>query len=309
MVAVPELIALAILCFALAFCYIVAAIVRGLFAPLIAIFRPIPGVGSAISGALTYIEQSIVAALSESEHAVDAAIGASWHLMARLWDWLFHGHRTAAQLNSMEAALIRAHNARLGQLGSDVHDVTRTTGGHTSELDRLRKQVHGIDRTIRKIERELGAGIGPDVLPRLKTLEREVEQLDTTTIPAIQAGGIARPQDITNTRSWVSNNFVSSATKVFAGAVAVALGTLGLSWTRCKNNQGWGKAMCGLPSDIAQLLIDGLALFTIGEGLVVFAEHCQRIVSDVSDLAHTFWQVPAKGPGGDRAIGSPSVNG
>src|SRR5207302_10643121 len=57
------------------------------------------------------------------------------------------------------------------------------------------------------------------------------------------------------TWDWLRSHPLSAATGVFAGAVAVALGRLGLGWLRCRSNPFTrSKNPCGLWADLGALL-------------------------------------------------------
>jgi hypothetical protein len=70
-------------------------------------------------------------------------------------------------------------------------------------------------------------------------------------------------------------------TAAFAGAVAIALETLGVSWIRCKNWRKIGRGICGLPSDLIDLLfLDALTAFVVTD-LCLYAGAIEVVAQDL----------------------------
>lgn len=150
-------------------------------------------------------------------------------------------------------------------------------------------RVVTVERTVVKIPKLTKAqiraaiavaipGIIAPELPYLEWLKNHLKQLERAAAGAA-AGTIAGVldwergvggrlnRDITGLRKRIGKLEKLSAGTIAAGAVALALARLGLSWIRCENNKKVGKAICGLPSnllnDVLGLLTDAVILTNI----------------------------------------------
>ena len=161
MVVVPALaelgtLALVLLCLALAL--LIVAIMRKVGD----IFRPIPIVGGYIAGAVGSLAQGITYVLGKAISGVEAAIGASWHLLARLTDSLWHHLAAQAsgylQLAELVARLVYAHSG----LRTLVHAIEATVHGIEHGVKQLEREWRGIEAKVKQLERAVAHGIGHD---------------------------------------------------------------------------------------------------------------------------------------------------
>src|SRR5262249_24743452 len=128
------------------------------------------------------------------------------------------------------------------------------------------------------IERDISRGIGDDVLPRLKTLDREISKLLHKTIPSIRAAERDADAAISDLYEWAKGKASLIGVGTFSLAVATALTALGLGWLRCSNNPfSKSKNACGLWDVLSKVL--GLA------GLLAVGFTFQEFVDAASEVA------------------------
>lgn len=290
---------------ALALAYLSLKIIEALFGPL----GGLPGIGSAIVSLERTIAQSVAHACGTVVQPVDTVVGKSLVGLAGLINRLSAVIRSHGRVLADIASFVPPFAIDLAALRALVHATVHANTGTAAQVKTLERELHGIEHQVKQLERDVSKGIGEDVLPKLKTLNREIAHIDNAELPAIRGNVATAEGEIGNLFDWIRGKADIIGVGTIATAVAAAVGIDAWNFFRCKQTQGWGKAFCGLPSDIANALIAGLSLFLVGEGLVEFAKHEQGIVDDAKDAALAFWQIPASGPGGDRAIGSPTVNG
>src|SRR6185437_16591235 len=139
--------------------------VHAIFGPIISVVGHIPGLGDAISSALGSVENAISNALGSAEHEIDRGMGWSFHLMAKQATWLWEEVRGHAHLLENIAAALIPFGGTLERLIHAFRHVSQSTSAHASDIRHLNHRLHGIDRELRKLEREVSKGIGADVLP------------------------------------------------------------------------------------------------------------------------------------------------
>jgi hypothetical protein len=252
--ALPELIPLVVEAFCIALIWLVRIAVAALLGFLIATLGSIPIIGGAVKGVIKDTENAISHALGKAEHAVDKAIGATWHFFTRLNEWIWREIKLHAGDVLAVAQVLVPALASLRQLWQMFHSQTRTATHTGARVKTLEREYHGIERELKHIERELSKGIGEDVLPRVKTLEREVATVEHQTIPRIRSDVATVEGDITALADWVQKNTLVAGSTALVGAVAWALGKLGASGITCRSfGNLFSKWSCGLWS-----VLDGL---------------------------------------------------
>ena len=207
--------------------------------------------------------------------------------MARLWRETFAAQRAQAQAatavaGQLERAIPReAHKAAAPALArakvADRHATRALTIGHsntralgryrTQTNARLKADAHAIDVTL---PRDI-AGVSK----REEALSRDQAKLRERTT-SLENGA-------TKTFEWIRTHPLSVVTGVFAGAVAVALGRMGLGGLRCKNftnllrNYG-----CGLGTLLGRLLPLAV-LLGIGFDFPEFVKSARLVASGIGD--------------------------
>jgi len=242
------------------------------------------------------VKQAIWHALGVAFRGLDAALGWQIHNLARLTNWLWREFKSHALLIAAIATplglLLTAYHA----LKALVHHLTRNSTAHTKQLTRVEHRLHVLERRIEALQDQLAAGIGEDVLPRLKALEREAHTIRTKTIPAIQAADAQAEAAISDLWAWVHANVIPIGTTTFAGAVAVALSRLGLGGLRCPGflnllkNRGCG--LGGLLDALLGLAISALALENVCTLLPILETAFGGVVGPVT---HLLTEVPLGG--------------
>lgn len=243
--------------------------------------------------------------------------------------WLAHdidriNHFILYQLGQVVAASSYVWHGLLGQMAAFVHETTRALGdlaeateGELSRLRRwaipaavsaavgplaalvysLRRQVvhlaaeglhtlhtithvvtHEITKTVVRVEKTIEvrtktaavavAGAAGIPLPRLGRLERDVHGIDETlrgVLRRLTPAGIL-------------------------GLVVAAVGTLGMSWTRCSGSQRYGRQLCGMDQDLLGSLIADTLLVLGTVDLVEFAGGMQTLTGEAASSIGSFWR-------------------
>jgi hypothetical protein len=294
---------------ALAIVLLVKALVDGLFKPLFSL----PVVGGTIESLLSPLYQSITNALGTAAGGLEALIGASWHQLARQMDWLWREIRAHAVLIlSIATPLGLILNAVHG-IKALVHRLTVTNTHSGARLKALDRRLERLQHRERVLEHDLAKGIGEDVLPRIKSLDREINKIRTKDIPAIRAADAQASDAISNLYEWAKGKAALVGVGTFAFAVAAVLDTLGLGGIKCPSfGNLFNKRGCGLWNeleDVLGLLVDALVLVDLCnviptiEGLL--GEFEGPLVTLVSDAANA---VCAQPPSGWTMLSSPPLS-
>lgn len=253
--------AAAIVCLGLAF--IITVLVIGLFKWLIDLLNAVPAINIG-TGWLHTTEQTITNALGTAFAWVNHQFGTSLHAMANLLEWGWREFRGHATLLAEIAGTLAGFGGAIAAIRALVNRFSHTGTHQGSQIKTLERELHGIERQIKHLEHDLSKGIGDDVLPRLKKIDRELGRIEHHTIPAIEAADTQAATAISNLWRWVHDNVVPVGTTAFAGAVAVALSTLGLGALRCpgflKLLSKRGCGLGGLLDGLLGLVISALAL-------------------------------------------------
>ena len=261
--ALADLVFYALIFFTIALAFTTRKITAAILGPLITFVNHLPWIGSAIAGLLTRAEQAVAHACGTIEDGCDSLIGSSWHVLSRQMDRLWHvivGTPTALlQL----ARIVGGHVYSVSGLRALVHFLTRLE--HTTAA-RIRPLVRRLDHLLHRVkalEHDISKGIGEDVLPRIRSLDRELHKLRTGVIPRVEAEAAAAERDVTALGEYVRAHYLANTQDEIAAAVAVGLAALGLGGLRCNSNPFKDNPnACGLWGDLSALL--GLAALTLG---------------------------------------------
>lgn len=256
MVLLPELGLLALMFFALA----LALSGKKLAEALQQAMRAVPIIGRAIAAILAPIPHGLAWAAGQLEHGIDVLLGATWHALARMTDWLWSQmvQHTAATLH---LARLLGHEIYVHSgLQGAVHDLVKKYRGIEHGVKTLRREYDHLRSRVRALEREVGAGIGDDLRTRFDELHREWTRFRTKELPGIESDVARVPGEIADAEEWVRKTFVSDAALATEAGAAVVLTALGLNWLRCESNPfNRNKGACGLWGDLSDIL--GLAVF------------------------------------------------
>lgn len=293
--ALPELIAYALLFLALALAFASRKITQALLGGLIAALQAIPLIGGKLASPLRAVESAIVGACESIETGIDNLMGLVWHNTARLLDWTWREIRSHAASIAAIAPLVGTGLSLYHGVRAIVRHLEQVWHGIEHGVRTLTREYHGLERQVHQLEHDLAKGIGADVLPQIRSLDHELHKVTTQVIPAIESGVATAEHDVTALGEYVRANYLSNATDVIAAAVAVALGALGLGGLRCNSllnslkNRG-----CGLWSgleDLLGLLVDVSLFASVCEVL----DFLSPFVSEVAAPAVT--ELTAAGAG------------
>lgn len=179
----------------------------------------------------------------EALRAIDATLGLVHRLEVRVAHTLDHA---LGQLRHFESELAHAVNSRIG---GAVHTLIKPITADLGALDRFARS-------------------------RVGALERGVDIAIPGALHGLRewAHGLSREYDALWHRIRRAEALIG--TTAFAGAVAIALSTLGVEWIRCRNWRRVGRGVCGMPS----ALIEGLFGVALEAFLVADLCHFARLI-------------------------------
>jgi len=274
-IVLADLVPLVVFGVALALTIMCIALTKAFFGVTGSVLGKLPIVGGWIDATGHHIEQRITNVLGAVALKLEAGIGATWHMSARLVDWIGREINRHAGLLSLISSLLTPFGVISG-LTSDVRRARHLIG---ALLHRLEGIGHDLGRRIGHVER----GIGEDVLPRIRGLEREVSRDVARERARARAAERTADREITNLWKWARRHTLQAGTLAFSGAVAFALARLGAGWVRCSNWRRIGRQVCATdPSLIDDLLGDLLVLAGIFS-VVEFARDAQALEGEAMD--------------------------
>lgn len=282
-VVLPELVWFALLLFSFAVVYAARHLVEALFKPIIAVVGSIPGLGGALSGVLSKIEQAISDAFGVVESKIDTAIGTSWHLTARYMDELWHAVENHSRDILTLAELVAPFGSVIAAVKNTAHAVEGALHGIEHGVRDLRQLWHGIEARVKQLEHDLTRGIGHDLRLSLKADEKALAHLEHKVIPALRGDVATAEGEIGNLYDWAKGKADLIGIGTFAVAVSAALASLGFGWLKCPQlNALNNKRGCGLWSVLDKLI--GLAgLLVIGFDFEEFVDAAEIVANGIGD--------------------------
>jgi hypothetical protein len=276
--ALPELVWFSLLFFCFAFVWCARKLIAALFKPVFSVANIIPLIGPSLDSFLHSIESDVDNALGDIEHNIDALMGASWHRFAELNEWLWKELKKHTLIGQLLSAEIKALKHAYAFVRNLAHEAKSAVEHLPKQIRTLEREYKGIEHKVKALEKDFAHGIGDDVLPRLKSLDKEVTHIIHSTIPAIRAAESDADRAISDLYSWAKGKASLVGVGTFSVAVATALAALGLGWLRCSNNPfSKSKTPCSLWDDLAKLL--GLA------GILAVGFTFQEFVDAASEVA------------------------
>lgn len=300
--AIPDAILYGLFFLSVAFIIVAKAFTKALLEPIIFIVGKIPFAGGIASDFLQTVEQSILNALGTAEGKIDHVMGVAFHKQAQLLAWLWREIKSHAGAIATIAEVLGGVYPFVAGTKALINRLTRHGHATTRQTARVERELHHLQRQVKALEHDVSKGIGNDVLPQLKVLDREIAKIRHKDVPAIQAGEQANAGEITNLWQWVKDHTLVTGTAAFAGAVAWALGRLGLNSIRCGAlSRMFNRRGCGLWNgleDVLGLLFDGLILAdlctVIPAAEKLFAEFEAPLVDLISHAANAVCAKPPK---------------
>lgn len=224
------------------------------------------GVFDPLKSAIMSMAQGISYVLGKAEAGVDAAIGASWHLLAHYMDKLWQQIEREAigylRLSELVAKLVYHYSG----LRSLVHYSTATLHGIEHGVKTLERKFHGIEARLKRLEHDVAKGIGNDVRTGLRDLRTEVKGIEgtvTTTIP--------NAIDYAEAQTTALGRFIGAIPGVsyldwVKGLALAGLAALGLDWIKCEEGKSLYKQRgCGMWNDLGNVFGWLVDLFIVTE--------------------------------------------
>lgn len=267
---------------ALGVCFMVIYFARAFFGTASGAVGWIPWVGKIATTGIDRVAQKIDSVMSSAVASVDAKMGAALHSLARLVDWIGTEVRSHANMLQTIATLLLGVTAA----NQSIHGMRALIARISSAQRTAALALH----RVAAIEEQVRHGIGADVLPRVKVIERTNVITRARTIPGV-IGRVGRlDRDLSRLWKWSHRHAAVAGSVAFAGAVAWALSRLGASWIRCSNWKRAGKQVCGMDANLLEsLLVDTLAI--VGTlSLVELAKELQPIVDAEARVIQHFWR-------------------
>lgn len=264
---------------AIACLYLVFYIIHGLFLLL----NRIPGFSAIFGGLELSIEHAINSAIGSAVHTAQEVVGVAWHHLARYTDRVWNSIVTGQSVNATAAKVAEVHAGAITKLGSRLNHFQTYQATHAARVGTLERELKGIEGEIKTLKREVGKGIGHDLRIHIKALEREVDNINTQTVPSLRAKDGTLTGELSNLYDWAKGKASLLGVGTFAFAVAAAIGLNAWNMIRCAGfGNFWNNRKCGLWSDLESLLglfADTFLLTNICD-LLPFLE---TAVSDVAD--------------------------
>lgn len=284
-----DLVPVAAVIVAIALTLLVVAMVKGLFNPL----ASLPVVGGAIRGLEDTIVHALMSFIGLAIRGTEKLVGASFHAFARMLDWAWREITAHANLIAALAGPVGLLWGAYAGLRSLVHHLTATGTHSDARLKEAYRELGRLEHREKALERDLARGIGEDVLPRIKALDKEISRLRHDTIPAIRAADAQAESAISNLYEWAKGNASLLGVGTFAFAVTAVLDAIGLGGIRCPsfgnlfNKRGCG--LWGLLDDLLGVVVAALAL----ENVCTFLPLLEAAFGDVvGPIIHLLTEVP-----------------
>lgn len=251
-------------------------------------FTGIAFIGGAIKSAEKATAQAVTNACGHIANGIDKAVGGSIAWVATQVVRVGRALKEPAIAVAQASILIKAAVIAIHGLRSLIHRIEHVGSSAGAGVKTLTKEYHGIERRVKTLEREIGHGIGDDVLPRLKSLDKELDHLKNRVIPGIRAAANDAENEAGIALGKIESIPFPAGVTTWAEAVAVAIPALGLSWLECNSNPFKGnKNGCGLWSQLGKLL--GLAAFlTIAFDFRQFVEASDEVAGFIGKSVAAF---------------------
>jgi hypothetical protein len=297
---VPEVLApliplvVALVCLAIA--YMLTVLVIALMKPIVDLLSQIPVIGGRLAGLVVKVEQAVSNAIGHAFGAVESLVGACFHEMARMTDWLWrefeaHSGLIAAIAGPLGSLLLAFHAVK-----SLVHTLAHGSHSLTGRLRTAEKDLAKFEKSVAKFETNIHREVYKHVVPRLAAAEGELSHIEDRVIPGIRSIAQGAEADVTALQKWISDNALVAGTTAVVGAVAWALGRLGLGNLTCpsfgKFLSKWGCGLGGLLDGLLGLVISALALENVCTLLPVLETAFGDVVGPV---IHLLTEVPLGG--------------
>lgn len=185
----------------------------------------LPGVGGWLKGKVENVGQHVTNVIGGVVLNLQARMAASWHRAAREVEWI------GREIASHAALIERIANDLVTANFADL--IHLEVQGARKLLHYLERQIVGIGHDVTIRVKNVERGIGADVLPRIRSLDRRLTRDLVKERARARAAERQAERAISNLWEWTRTHPWTIVTDAFVGAVAIALTRLGLSWIRC----------------------------------------------------------------------------
>ena len=238
---------------------------------------------TAVPLTVIHLTQKIVATFAPATVGPQRRVAAGLHDAARLTD------DTADVIRTQGAIIAGLAGAISGTATSA--EVAGAISGLTKRVGNAEAQAKGIGADVLPRLKHLEKQISSDVLPKIRSLDKEInkdiarEKARARGVEKGLAGDIGKLWDWTRTHPW------TVVTDAFVGAVAVAISRLGLDWIKCNSARNFfNRRGCNAWNDLDSLLAAALAV-AASMSLVELAKAEQEVIGDLTTVVKDFWQV------------------
>jgi hypothetical protein len=237
-------------------CQAVSAMARAFFGTAEGIVGWVPFAGKVLSHKIEDIEHKIVSIVGGYGHHFENQFFTRWHSLAQmLRQWAYQIEDTAVTVFHVAHAVARL----AGELA-----LGNTKGLH-AYLHRLEKYINGvIAQRLERIGKIAGHAAPASVARAVRAIAAELDHVITWDIPRLRARSRAIEKSLDRLWHRVRGLDKVVVDTALVGAVAVALGRLGLGWLRCSSVKNLGKRIgCGGFGLLEELFAASLISFAV----------------------------------------------
>jgi hypothetical protein len=262
--------------------YFVEQIVRALFGTASGATAWIPWVGSKVQGTLHAVEQRLTNALGHAEASIDKRMGRYFSSLGDSVSWLVREVRAHSSLLWTLSTLLLGAGATAALRGL-VYAATKAVAA-------LRAEVRRYGHTVTSVSTGTLPALRHWTLAHVHRLEHAIDVVIPRDIRGLRerARELEHASAATLARLRKLEKLLGAG--ALAGALAIALGRLGVGWVRCSNVSRVGKSVCGMDSQLLESLLADALIVAGTLSLVEFAEEMQGVTELAVRPVAAFWR-------------------
>lgn len=252
---------------------IMQALTNSVIGGIAGVVGDIPLIGKWLASPVNEVQQWMTHLFASAERDLDGIIARALHDMATLWHWMGVEIRETSSLVHTLATFLLGSTA-IRALENTVHTVTRRIDTIENTADNaLNRALH--------FEATLPARVEGIVLPRLRTIEHELDWTIPRDIAGLRAGARSLTDRLEALFQRTKKLDALLGTAALTGAVAIALSRLDLGWIRCRNVGRVGKQICGINSSLLDDLLGLIVDFFILENVCALIPLLETAASEI----------------------------
>jgi len=258
------------------------ALVRAFFGTAEGLVGWVPFAGRVLTSPLHAIERKLTSFLGGLEAHFENQMATRWHTLAGLLTrWAHEAQHAAADTLTLARKLAYVYGElATGRLGK------RFQTWVLAQLRGLRGQTTVIVKTVtRTVPVAVGKAAGGTVA-RLRPIAARVEHVLDWDLPRLRARDRYLSDQVARLWKWTRAHGRQVATSIGLGALAIALGRLGLGWLRCSKVSRLGRRACGLDEALLTDLLEDTLVILGTISLVEFARELGTITNLAADGVH-----------------------